>query len=39
LIGVQEMGKGSVVYFVDSPVFRGFWENGKRWLFNAVFYQ
>lgn len=38
LIGVQEIGRGQVVYFVDNPIFRGFWENGKRLLFNAVFY-
>ncbi|MFM7709888.1 MAG: zinc carboxypeptidase, partial [Ferruginibacter sp.] len=38
LIAVQDIGRGQVVYFVDNPVFRGFWENGKRLLFNAVFY-
>jgi hypothetical protein len=38
LIAAQEIGRGQVVYFVDNPIFRGFWENGKRLLFNAVFY-
>ncbi|MGZ3873113.1 MAG: M14 family metallopeptidase [Mucilaginibacter sp.] len=37
LLGVQTMGRGSVVYLVDDPVFRNFWENGKLLLSNAVF--
>lgn len=37
LIGVQPMGRGNVVYFVDDPIFRGFWENGKLLFSNAVF--
>lgn len=37
LIGVQDMGRGSVVYFVDDPMFRSFWENGKLLFSNAVF--
>ena len=37
LIGVQSMGRGSVVYMVDDPIFRSFWENGKLLLSNAVF--
>lgn len=37
LIGVQNMGRGSVVYFVDDPMFRSFWENGKLLFSNAVF--
>lgn len=37
LIGAQNMGRGSVVYFVDDPIFRSFWENGKLLLGNAVF--
>ncbi len=35
--GMEELGKGEVVYFVDNPVFRAFWENGKLMLLNAVF--
>ncbi|WP_242692273.1 M14 metallopeptidase family protein [Aridibaculum aurantiacum] len=35
--GVQEMGRGSVIYFVDDPLFRAFWENGKQLFANAVF--
>jgi zinc carboxypeptidase len=35
--GVQEMGRGSVVYVVDDPIFRGFWYDGQLLLGNAVF--
>ncbi len=33
-----EKGKGSVVYMVDDVVFRSFWQNGKLFLANAVFF-
>ena len=36
-IAVQEYGSGSIVYFVDDPIFRSFWENGKLLFSNAVF--
>ncbi len=35
--GVETKGKGSVVYLVDDPLFRSFWENGKLLFSNAVF--
>ncbi|HTI60368.1 M14 family metallopeptidase [Mucilaginibacter sp.] len=37
LFGVQNLGRGSVVYMVDDPLFRSFWENGKLLFGNAVF--
>jgi hypothetical protein len=37
LFGVQSMGKGTVVYLADDPLFRSFWENGKLLFSNAVF--
>jgi hypothetical protein len=37
VLGVQEIGRGQVVYFADDPIFRGFWESGKLMLANAVF--
>ena len=37
VIAVQGMGRGTIVYFADNPVFRSFWENGKLLLTNAVF--
>lgn len=36
-IGVQDYGRGSVVYLSDNPIFRSFWENGKLLIANAVF--
>ncbi len=37
VIGVQDLGRGSIVYFADDPIFRCFWENGKLMFANAVF--
>ena len=37
VFGVDEIGRGSIVYMVDNPIFRGFWENGKLFFANAVF--
>ncbi|MEO6406923.1 MAG: M14 metallopeptidase family protein [Ferruginibacter sp.] len=37
VIGVEDMGRGSIVYFADDPLFRSFWENGKLLFVNAVF--
>ena len=35
--GVQQMGKGSIVYLIDNPLFRGFWYSGQLLMANAVF--
>ncbi len=37
LFGVEEKGQGEIIYLVDNPLFRGFWENGKMLFANAVF--
>ncbi|MBS1532857.1 MAG: zinc carboxypeptidase, partial [Bacteroidetes bacterium] len=37
LFGVQSLGRGTVVYLVDDPLFRSFWQNGKLLFSNAVF--
>lgn len=37
VFGVQEMGRGEVIYLADDPLFRSFWENGKLLFCNAVF--
>lgn len=37
VFGVENHGKGQVVYMVDNPLFRGFWENGKLFFANALF--
>ncbi len=36
-IGVENAGRGEIVYFVDDPIFRGFWESGKLVLSNAIY--
>ena len=37
VFGVEDKGRGSIVYIVDDPLFRNFWENGKMLFSNAVF--
>ncbi len=38
VFGVEHRGRGKVVYFVDDPLFRAFWQNGKLLLANAIFF-
>jgi hypothetical protein len=35
---LQRMGSGEVVFFVDNPLFRAFWQQGKTLLSNAIFF-
>ncbi|WP_040560001.1 M14 metallopeptidase family protein [Kordia algicida OT-1] len=37
VFGEQRIEKGSVIYMVDNPMFRAFWENGKLFFANAIF--
>ncbi len=37
IFGVERFGDGQVIYMVDNPLFRGFWENGKLFFANALF--
>jgi hypothetical protein len=37
VFGAEKKGKGCIVYMVDNPLFRGFWENGKLFFANAIF--
>ncbi|WP_010520055.1 M14 family metallopeptidase [Croceivirga radicis] len=37
VFGAEKMGRGQVIYLVDNPLFRGFWENGKLFFANALF--
>lgn len=37
VVAMENHGRGQVVYMVDNPLFRGFWENGKLFFANAVF--
>jgi hypothetical protein len=34
----QTMGSGSVVYLIDNPLFRSFWQQGKVLFANALFF-
>jgi len=38
VFGTQSLGSGQVTYFVDNPLFRGFWYNGQVLFANAVFF-
>ena len=38
VFGEERHGKGSIIYMVDDVVFRSFWENGKLFLVNAIFF-
>jgi len=37
IFGVQDQGRGEMVFMADDPLFRSFWENGKLLFCNAVF--
>ncbi len=37
VFGVEDAGRGEIVYLLDNPIFRGFWYNGHLLLANAVF--
>ncbi|MEK7255980.1 MAG: zinc carboxypeptidase, partial [Bacteroidota bacterium] len=37
VFAVQGKGRGSVIYLVDNPLYRSFWEEGKVLFSNAVF--
>lgn len=38
VLGVEKYGKGALIYFCDNPLFRGFWENGKLLVANAIYF-
>lgn len=37
VFGVEEIGRGEVVYLSNNPLFRAFWYNGKMLFGNAIF--
>ena len=37
LISQQSVGSGRIIYLTDSPLFRGFWNEGKLLFANALF--
>ncbi len=38
VFGEERLGKGSIIYLVDNVLFRSFWENGKLFFVNALFF-
>ncbi len=38
VFGEERMGSGSFIYMVDNTLFRSFWENGKLFLVNSIFF-
>jgi len=38
IFGEERLGKGNIIYMVDDVTFRSFWENGKLFLVNAIFF-
>ena len=38
ILGIENYGKGELIYFCDNPLFRGFWENGKLLVANALYF-
>lgn len=38
LVGQENYGDGKLIYFVDNPLFRGFWYSGKQLFSNALFF-
>ncbi len=38
VFGEERIGSGSIIYMVDNPLFRAFWENGKLFFANSVFF-
>jgi len=37
VMGVENKGRGEIVYFVDNPLFRAFWHDYKLMVANALF--
>lgn len=37
VLGMESVGRGEVIYFVDNPIYRGFYYSGRLLLANAVF--
>ena len=38
VFGEARVGSGSIIYMVDDPLFRSFWQNGKLFVVNSVFF-
>jgi len=38
VFGETRIGSGSIIYMVDDVMFRSFWENGKLFFVNSIFF-
>jgi hypothetical protein len=38
VVTTRKSGSGDAVYFIDNPLFRSFWQQGKLIMANAVFF-
>ena len=38
VFGEERMGRGSFIYMAENTLFRSFWENGKLFLVNSIFF-
>ncbi|MCA0132030.1 M14 metallopeptidase family protein [Winogradskyella alexanderae] len=38
VFGEERKGNGSIIYFVDNVLFRNFWDNGKLFFVNSIFF-
>ncbi|MCB0444995.1 MAG: zinc carboxypeptidase [Gelidibacter sp.] len=38
VFGEERLGNGSMIYMVDNTLFRNFWQNGKLFFVNALFF-
>jgi hypothetical protein len=38
IAGSVPYGRGTIVYFIDNPLFRGFWESGKLMVANSIYF-
>ena len=38
VFGEERLGRGSMIYMIDNPLFRDFWHNGELFMANAIFF-
>ncbi len=38
IAGSVQYGRGTIVYLIDNPLFRGFWESGKLMVVNSIYF-
>ena len=37
VVGQETYGKGNITYFIDNPLFRGFWHHGLLMVANSIY--